>query len=184
MAENLNYDYNVGTAKSYCYDDKIENCQKYGRLYTWAAAMDSAAIYSDYGKGCGFNRKCSPTYPVQGVCPDGWHLPDFSEWSVILGVVGVKNLGIITSPKSRLLKSRNGWSRNGNGTDSLGFTVLPAGYHYYENFKFKDELAMFWTSNDEHRKATFTVNFFYDRPFATILENRKNHAISVRCIKD
>ena len=39
MAENLNYDYNEGTAKSYCYNDEQESCAKYGRLYTWAAAM-------------------------------------------------------------------------------------------------------------------------------------------------
>ncbi|MCL2219660.1 MAG: hypothetical protein FWC23_06550, partial [Chitinispirillia bacterium] len=31
MAENLNYK----TGKSWCYDNKDGNCQKYGRLYNW-----------------------------------------------------------------------------------------------------------------------------------------------------
>ena len=39
MAENLNYE----TANSYCYNNADSNCTKYGRLYTWAAAMDSVA---------------------------------------------------------------------------------------------------------------------------------------------
>ena len=37
MAENMNYK----TAASKCYDDKSENCEKYGRLYTWNDAMDA-----------------------------------------------------------------------------------------------------------------------------------------------
>jgi len=40
----------------------------YGALYTWPAAMN---IYNE-----------SDIKPgrVQGVCPDGWHLPDDNEW--------------------------------------------------------------------------------------------------------
>ena len=51
MAENLDYK----TDESECYDDKAENCKKYGRLYTFEAA-----------------RKA---------CPVGWHLPENDEWS-------------------------------------------------------------------------------------------------------
>ena len=49
MAENLNYK----TDNSFCYKDNASNCSKYGRLYTWAAAMDSAGTWSTNGKGCG-----------------------------------------------------------------------------------------------------------------------------------
>lgn len=71
MAENLNYDYNVGTAASYCYNDSKDSCAKYGRLYTWSAAMDSAAIFSDDGKGCGFGATCSASGKIRGICPEG-----------------------------------------------------------------------------------------------------------------
>ena len=37
MAQNLNYK----TAGSNCYNNRANNCAKYGRFYTWAAAMDS-----------------------------------------------------------------------------------------------------------------------------------------------
>ena len=84
MAENLNYDYNEGTAKSYCYNDEQESCAKYGRLYTWAAAMDSAGVFGDGGKGCGFLVTCSAKEPVRGVCPESWHLPSDTEWELSL----------------------------------------------------------------------------------------------------
>ena len=62
MAQNLNYK----TADSYCYKDISSNCAKYGRLYTWAAAMDSAGIWSTNGKGCGYDRLCWwSTYPIR-----------------------------------------------------------------------------------------------------------------------
>ncbi|ACX76058.1 conserved domain protein [Fibrobacter succinogenes subsp. succinogenes S85] len=70
MAENLNYE----TENSYCYNDTASYCDKYGRLYEWSAAMDSAGTWSMNGKGCGYNKTCSPTYPVRGVCPQGWRL--------------------------------------------------------------------------------------------------------------
>lgn len=61
MAENLNYESkgsqvwmieNFGE-KTYCSEDKPANCSKFGRLYTWAAAMDSVGEFSKGGKGCG-----------------------------------------------------------------------------------------------------------------------------------
>ena len=80
MAENLNYNYNEGTAKSYCYDNNPDNCTKYGRLYMWSAAMDSAGAFSAKGKKCGDGTECKPSGTIRGVCPEGWHLPNKNEW--------------------------------------------------------------------------------------------------------
>lgn len=53
MAENLNYAYLQPTdsldSSSFCYNDSLEYCEKYGRLYTWAAAVDSALLKSASG---------------------------------------------------------------------------------------------------------------------------------------
>lgn len=61
MAENLNYK----TTNSYCYDNAPANCSKYGRLYTWSAAMEA--------------------------CPSGWHLPSRSEFETLFKTVGGKS---------------------------------------------------------------------------------------------
>ena len=67
MAQGLNF---VDPAhKSWCESSAMDDCNVKGRLYTWGAAMDSV------NTGCGYGSKCSPTQPVQGICPKGWHLP-------------------------------------------------------------------------------------------------------------
>ncbi len=83
MAENLNYAYTgvpynysgyTSDSTSWCYENDPANCAKYGRLYTWAAAMDSSGTWSTNGKGCGYGSECSPTGTIRGICPEGWHV--------------------------------------------------------------------------------------------------------------
>ena len=117
MAENLNYE----MKSSLCYDNKPSNCKNYGRLYSQDVA--------------------------QSVCPEGWHLPDTTEFLILIDAVGLERSA------GRVLKSRSGWksnshkdvdglvpvselmsligksnsSKDGNGTDDYGFSALPAG---------------------------------------------------------
>lgn len=58
MAENLNFE----VENSVCYNNSVDSCSKYGRLYTWDVA--------------------------KGVCPSGWHLPDTSEWRTLYSAMG------------------------------------------------------------------------------------------------
>ena len=106
MAENLNYAYTgvffkyvlstdsnlvyYSDSTSWCYDNDAANCAKYGRLYTWAAAMDSAGIIpGNTANGCGYREICNLGHvKVRGVCPEGWHLPDFTEWEALRTAVG------------------------------------------------------------------------------------------------
>lgn len=88
MAKNLNYQYNEGTAKSYCYENRADLCTKYGRLYTWAAAIDSMQIYKDTKEQCGDGKLCKMPEKVRGVCPSGWHLPTQAEWDILITTVG------------------------------------------------------------------------------------------------
>ena len=95
MIQNLNYAYLQPTAEldssSWCQNDDPEDCGKNGRLYIWSAAMDSAGLFSEDGKGCGYGVICDYPEPdtanffwywvVRGVCPEGWHLPNDDEWS-------------------------------------------------------------------------------------------------------
>ena len=149
MAENLNYDYNYGTAHSYCYAD---SCSKYGRLYTWSATVDSAAVFSTAGKGCGCHASRSPSGGiVRGVCPVGWHVPSLSEFQTLISYVGGYRVA------GANLKSTSGWKSNskyvGNGSDSYGFSALPAGVYTdaitYHVYRFYDvgNFAFFWTTS-------------------------------------
>ena len=169
MAENLNF----ATANSYCYQNESRNCDKYGRLYTWAAAVDSVSILRATGKECGFDRRCSLTFPVQGACPVGWHLPTKAEWGTLKTVVGEKNVN--------LLKSRDGWI-NGNGTDDYGFSALPAGDKDFDGDFLVGETTVFWSSTE-----TDAFKAWYQgmkNGFSEYSNENKNRGFSVRCIKD
>ena len=183
MAENLNYDYNEGTAKSYCYSNSSANCDKYGRLYVWSAAMDSAAVFSDAGKGCGYGTTCaaastSSTTVVRGVCPDGWHLPSNSDWSTLWAAIGG------TSTAGTKLKSTSDWDSSGNGEDAYGFSVLPAGYYSNGSFYNAGDSGYFWSSTEDGSNGAYNKYFRYSNSYVYEYYNGKGFGFSVRCLRN
>ena len=180
MAQNLNYE----TANSYCYNDDPTYCVKFGRFYIWAAAMDSAGKWSTNGKGCGYRTECSPIYPVRGVCPKDWHLPDTTEWKALFDAVGGK------STAGKILKSQSGWKdfvdKSGNGTDAFGFSALPAdlgsGFCDSDNDGCS---ALFWSSTENHGYNAYAMHlYFYEDDANLGGKNDKYFEFSVRCLKD
>lgn len=190
MAENLNYAYTgvpynyrgyTSDSTSWCYEDAPANCTKYGRLYTWAAAMDSVGEWSTNGRGCGYGSTCSPTLPVRGVCPKGWHLPRRSEWEALFTTVG----GSSTAGKK--LKSLTGWCNSSNGTDAYSFAALPAGlrdgYGHYED---EGYYAFFWSSTERNGYFAYSMALYYvnDNAFLYTYDYDNSNGFSVRCVKD
>jgi len=182
MAQNLNYAYNEPTSSldssSFCYNHEADSCAKYGRLYLWSAAMDSAAVFSDAGKGCGYLMTCGSSGTVRGVCPEGWHLPSDDEWETLFSTVG----GISTAGTK--LKSTSGWNDNGDGADSYGFGVLPAGTRYYDgDFSDAGDYAFFWRSTEYDSKLAHYWDFSGDEYVYRYYDYKYNGS-SVRCLKD
>ena len=189
MAQNLNFE----TENSYCTADSL--CAKNGRFYTWAAAMDSVGKWSEGGKGCGLNKTCTPSYPVRGVCPSGWHLPSADELKNLRTLVGE------SGPAGTLLKSVDGWiggfvnktgglivydslATNGKGTDSFGFTALPTGY--WDEIVMQDNgfVTTFWSSS-EYEPSRATILYLSALMENTMIDSgSKGSARSVRCVKD
>ena len=104
MAENLNF----AAEGSKCYDNKAENCDRYGRLYNWETALKA--------------------------CPDGWSLPSYDEWTALENAVGGRS---IAGTKLKSAAGWNedgngtndyGWSAlpGGNGDSGGDFSI--AGY--------------------------------------------------------
>ena len=190
MAENLNYRYLGPTddldSSSFCYDDNPANCTKYGRLYMWSAAMDSAGIIKgNTANGCGYGSECSPSGTVRGVCPQGWHLPSYDEWKILLNAVGGSSTAGIK------LKSTSGWNWNeyedkdGNGDDAFGFSTLPAGYwHDALSYKGEGQGAHFWSSTEGSGGNAYKMCLVYYKDSVNSESSDKNMRISVRCLKD
>ena len=76
MVENLNYnDPCVIKSETWCYDNNTSNCVKYGRLYSWTAAMGLDKSYqTKYTTLSGTQR---------GICPEGFHIPSKAETDVL-----------------------------------------------------------------------------------------------------
>ena len=175
MAENLNFKYNKGTAKSYCYNDSIKYCNNYGRLYTKSAAMDSAAVYSNTSKNCGGENinYCTLKKNARGVCPENWHIPDSTEWQELLSYVGGKP-NLMSSPI---------WDESCIvGNDDYSFSVLPGGYKItdrYASFSNKNYVG-FWFSTKHVRIIAF--HCYADDVLFQAADG--SFAYPVRCIKD
>ena len=154
MAEDLNYYDQSLLGKSWCYDNNTEYCGVYGRLYTWYAA-------------------------VQGVCPDGWHVPTQSEWETLIDAVGGQdNAG-------KVLKSQTGWYSNGSGTDAYGFSALPAGLRY-DNTGFFEQTgsrAYFWSATESEGLGDF-MYLDHNGDDANLDHTGKYLGLSIRCLQD
>ena len=162
MAENLAYLPSVSLPSSgsygspyyYVYDYNTTNVadakatinyQTYGVLYNWPAAMNGASASNANPSG------------VQGVCPEGWHLPSDKEWTQLEtylarngyqydGSTDVANIGGHPCPHLNIaaaLVANIGWESSTNegaagNTDypeyrnKSGFSALPGGYRGYD----------------------------------------------------
>ena len=176
MAENLNYDYKInGTSySSYCYNDSAKYCAQYGRLYTWAAAMDTLVT------GCGSWNTCATSAGrVQGVCPNGWHLPDTAEWTVLFVAVGG------SSTAGAALKATSGWHNYGNGTDDFGFSALPSGsWHAGGISQGVGRYASFWSSSEYDAYNAWDMGLNHDNAYAALYDNIMAYGFAVRCLKN
>ena len=166
MAKNLN----VKTDGSWCYDNDPANCEKYGRLYAWDAAMKA--------------------------CPSGWHLPGKEEMEALIIAVEARVEQIVTPKKlnAEPLKIGEGIGINHlrdvsweGGFDTFGFSVLPAGQYDWDGgrveFRLLDRQASFWSSTEDGSQAVFHMDIKANQ--WRINDRFRNfHARSVRCLKD
>jgi uncharacterized protein (TIGR02145 family) len=171
MAENLNLDYKVDGSTYGTYTN-TDNGETYGRYYTWAAAMDSAGLYSDNSKGCGYGKTCTVATSARGICPEGWHIPTWAEWNTLYSAIG-------SSPYAMQAKGFDGWS---SATDTYGFSALPAGYYYNGNFYYVGSDAYFWSATEYG--GNYACRSWYLGASNADHCSTKVNGYSVRCLKD
>jgi uncharacterized protein (TIGR02145 family) len=153
MAENLNY----AASGSKCYDNKPDNCKKYGRLYDWNVAMK--------------------------VCPSGWHLPSNAEWNELMAVVdGEEVAGKKLKAKSGWNKDKG---KSGNGTDEFGFSALPGGYgDSGGSFYNVGSSGFWWSANEDGSYFAYIRDMIYYYDGASWSSYGKSYLFSVRCVQD
>lgn len=187
MAENLKYLPDVvGPDKgsetiSYCYvygyDGNDVNDAKattyydtYGVLYNWQAAMNGSVSSS------------SNPSDVQGICPDGWHLPSDAEWTELATHLGGESIAGVSLRE----KGTTHWSAPNEGaTNTTGFTGLPGGNRLYSNiFGHIGNNGFWWSSTAENNSKAWGRAMSYGTTSLGRTEYGKGLGFSVRCIKD
>ena len=125
MAENLRVSRDPGgrSIRSFFFQDDSVRYGVNGRLYTWGVAMNGQA-----GDG------------VQGICPDGWHLPFDTEWMELFTFLGEdQDRGAALLPG-----------------ESSGFdALLSGGADARGSYLYAGEWAMFWSSTEAGKDRAY-----------------------------
>jgi uncharacterized protein (TIGR02145 family) len=159
------------SSKAYCwYDNSTANRDTYGGLYTWAAAMNGSASSSANPSG------------VQGVCPDGWHLPSDAEWTELTDYLGGS---AVAGSKLREAGTAHWTSPNTGATNESGFTALPGGGRFIDGLFFTvGNNAYFWSATENDATSAWYRSMYYDLANVTRNNYFKGYGLSVRCLKD
>ena len=171
MAENLKFDYKVN-GTSYGTYINTDNGTNFGRYYTWAAAMDSAGVYSETSKDCGHGKTCTAAATSRGICPEGWHIPTNNEWDTLYTAIG-------SIPYAMQAMGYETWS---GATDAYAFSALPAGYYNGGQFYYVGANAYFWSATERNDNTADIWSLEAD--LASRYNNQKQYGFSVRCLKD
>ncbi len=144
------------------YDYNIENKNPYGALYNWPAVNS--------GK----------------LCPEGWHIPTDSEWSILANYLG----GELSA--GGFLKSTSSYwvAPNYKATNYSGFWGVPAGCSAATvgSFDFKGILTVWWSSTISNSGLIITRKIWNDNEVlytdGIMSASGTLNYLSVRCIKD
>ena len=171
LAQDLNYE----TDNSWCYEDDPANCEMYGRLYAWEAALTA--------------------------CPDGWHLARDEEWSTLIkhldpqadpsNVEESKWAGGMLKATGTINDDTGLWNwPNVGATNSSKFSALPGGARFDDgSYAVMGRHAIYWTSTENNDyKVWFRVLDYGLRSIYRAEEGQwemtRGTGISVRCIMD
>jgi len=173
MKKNLN----IETPDSWCYGNSADSCSKYGRLYTWEAAMTA--------------------------CPTGWRLPSIEDWDKLAESVGGERDPFASYGgwyyAGKKLKSKTGWrdkfsdgDYSGNGTDNYAFSARPGGVRYVSdngdnaNYFSVGYEGYWWTATEGKVGGLGAISCVMenDNDELTVYNAFKRYGHSVRCIED
>lgn len=174
MAENLRYvDSNTtinlkGSIECPEYD--IKNCQIGGALYSWTAIMNIDK------KWYGADASSFINDQHQGICPEGWHVPNNGEWYTLVKWF----YGDYEFEASDLFAV--GYYGNNSSTDKLGFSILPLRNFRYSSYK-NSVIALLGSSSQDNYGA-LTLMAFYGSLYKYGGWNKYNPDLSLRCVED
>ena len=161
------------------------NVSKYGYLYNWAAVMNGSA-----------SSEANPS-GVQGICPNGWHVPSDAEWAELTNYVKSQSqsqyvCGDYTGNIAKALASETGWNsstyncdvgNNPSANNATGFSARPAGGYFgdYSGFGY---CAYFWSATQSDSYDAYDRSLYYYYAYVNRYNYNKSSGYSVRCVRN
>ncbi|OJV20664.1 MAG: hypothetical protein BGO30_04865 [Bacteroidetes bacterium 41-46] len=158
-----------GAGKAYMLIDALGEI--YGRLYSWEEAKSA--------------------------CPDGWRVPDNSDWESLATAVAGANtpfdgkwsgLGAELTVRATL-NSINMWkySPNMNFKNMFGWNAIPSGNSTgnFRTYLNRGEYGVWWSADEKDANDAYYRYIYFDSPdFPYNYANKGSFGAAVRCVRD
>jgi uncharacterized protein (TIGR02145 family) len=180
MAENLNtsiyrngdsiptnlddatWQYTTSGAWAYYNNDASYACP-YGKLYNWYACVDSRQL-----------------------CPVGWHVPNYPEWTVLTNYLGGESVAGGKMKTTGTIEAGTGlwYSPNQDATNSSGFSGAPGGFRDYDGPYLSFGQGFWWSSSEDDYGNAWGRSLYTETNYAFSEYLFKVYGCSVRCLRD
>ena len=175
MGENLNYGERIDgiqnmednqIVEKYCYNDDESNCNTYGGFYQWHEMM-----------------QYNTTQGIQGICPDGWHIPTNDEWTDLVNYLGDDDY---IGGKLKESGTTHWNSPNYRATNESGFTALATGCRRYTDGDFLSLgiYTSFWSSTECNNTEVWYRYLVNNNSLLFHFCRLNTMGRSVRCVRD
>ena len=146
-------------------------------------AAEGSKCYNNSPDNCAKYGRLYNWKTALTACPVGTHLPSDAEWTTLTDNVGGRNIA------GTKLKSTRDWYNNGNGTDDYGWSALPGGRYYGDDFKDVVVGGNWWsaTENDileDGANVAWIRDMDYNTEGVGWVSTYTTSLLSVRCVKD
>jgi len=160
-----------------------DNFDIYGYLYNWPAVMHGASSSNDNPSG------------VQGICPNGWHMPSDSEWTQLTDYCSSQSECVCDGSDINIAKSLasdHDWKPGdfdcavGNDmslNNATGFSAVPAGC-YTDAYYALGNGTYFWSSTVDCPTKSVYRNIMYALPKVSRGCGSRASGMSVRCVRN
>jgi len=147
-------------------NNQMSNDELLGKLYNWHTTADP-----------------------RNVCPTGWHVPSDEEWNALITFLDPEyepnTFGSSSTSASGKLKSIEGWADpNVGANNESGFSALPAGCRFEQDFFFSGGFAGYWWSSTEFANDAWYRKLVYSSEELTRGTELLHIGFSIRCVQD
>ncbi len=183
------HDHSIPFYFKYANSDSL--AQIYGMLYSWTAAMR--------------NLNDTLAEQVQGICPNGWHLPSDDEWCEMTSTLAPLSSCYDETPYfggdeflARQISLPKEWVSDNFTTDGMpgywstsplyfntsGFSALPTGYYSHGAFFGIGAGTYWWTTTPAPNGEAYCRYLQYNNKGMNRNTEEICHGFAIRCVMD